>query len=339
MRILICSVPFSPSIGGIETVSEILASRFVAAGHQVRVVTETPSAVPDEKDYRIIRRPSSLALLAQVKWSEVVLHNNISLRFVWPLMFVKRPWVIAHHMWAVRRDPNWGPTRIGRGWIKLFAMRYATNIAVSKAMAESLTVPATVVPNPYANDLFTSSATARRTRDLVFVGRLTPAKGVSVIIDALAALRSQGEMRQLTIIGGGTEERSLREQVKALNLEKNVDFAGFHRGPELVDLLNQHRIMVAPSVGNEPFGLVVLEAIACGLVPIVSNSGGLPDAVGPCGVVVPKNDSASLAAAISRLNDEALMNSLRKEAQSHLARHTPDKIADEYLAVLAKATR
>jgi glycogen(starch) synthase len=328
MRILVCSIPFAPSIGGIQTISEILVGRFHSAGHETRLVTQTPSSIPDTAAYQIIRRPTARALLQQVRWAEVVLHNNISLRFAWPLLMARRPWVIAHHMWS---------PRTGAGRLKHFATRFATNLAVSRAMARSLSVPAAIVPNAYADDLFTSYPDARRARDLVFLGRLVPSKGVPVILDALAALHSQGQTRKLTLIGGGPEESRLREQVRRLRLEEHVLFAGFKQGTALVELLNQHRICIAPSVDDEPFGIVALEAIACGLIPIVADSGGLPDAVGPCGLVVPKSDSAALAEAIWRLDDEALRARLRAPAQAHLKLHSPDAIAQAYLRVLAAA--
>jgi glycosyltransferase involved in cell wall biosynthesis len=328
MRILVCSIPFAPSIGGLETISELLVSRFHSAGHEVRLVTQTPSSVADTQGYPIIRRPSARALLQQMRWAEVVLHNNISLRFAWPLLITRRPWVIAHHMWS----PHSG---VGR--IKHFATRFATNIAVSNAMARTLTVPSTIVPNAYADDVFICQPNARRSRDLVFLGRLVPSKGVPVIIDALAALRAQGETRKLTIIGGGPEEAALRAQVQRLGLAEQVSFAGFKQGRALVDLLNEHRIMIAPSVDDEPFGIVALEAIACGLIPIVADSGGLPDAIGPCGLVVPKADSAALGAAIVRLNDEVMAARLRAQAKAHLEQHSRDKIAQAYLRVLNSA--
>ena len=323
-----CSIPFAPSIGGIQTISEILVSRFHSAGHEVRLVTQTPCNVADTAAYRIIRRPSVRALLQQLRWADVVLHNNISLRFAWPLLLTPRPWVIAHHMWSPY-------TGVGR--IKHFVTRFATNIAVSEAMAQTLSVPAAIVPNAYADDVFTSYQNAQRPRDLVFLGRLVPSKGVPVILEALAALHAQGHARQLTIIGGGPEEPALREQVRRLRLEAHVFFAGFKQGRALVDLLNEHRIFIAPSVDDEPFGIVALEAIACGLIPIIADSGGLPDAIGPCGLVVPKSDSASLAAAILRLNDETLAAGLRAEAKPHLEQHSRDTIAAAYLRVLDAA--
>jgi glycogen(starch) synthase len=335
MKILLCSVPFRPSVGGIETVSEILANGFQHAGHDVLVVTQTPAADPDHAPFLILRIPSAGALWDAVRWADVVFHNNISLRLAWPLLALRKPWVIAHHTWLPRTASGWAAGRL-----KLFVARFADNIAISQAIAQSLSAPATVVPNPYADDLFVARPDAPRPSDLVFLGRLVSDKGLSVLLDALARLRERGHEPTLTVVGGGPEEVALRAQVRGLQLDGQVRFAGVCKGRALVDLLNQHRIMIVPSVWEEPFGIVALEGIACGAVPIVTRSGGLPEAIGRCGLVVPKSDSAALAAAIERLNgDASLLASFRAEAPQHLARHTRGQIIEAYLCVLERASR
>ena len=96
--------------------------------------------------------------------------------------------------------------------------------------------------------------------------------------------------------------------------------------------------MVVPSVWEEPFGIVALEGLACGCVPVVTRSGGLPDAVGACGVVVPKNDAPGLADELGRLvADEPARRRLLAHAPEHLARHTRDRVARRYLEVIEQA--
>jgi len=85
MRILFCSHFFYPSVGGIERVSQVLATEFSLAGHTVKVVTSTLESDGTKFLFEVIRRPPALELLRLVLWSEVVFHNNISLRLCWPL--------------------------------------------------------------------------------------------------------------------------------------------------------------------------------------------------------------------------------------------------------------
>jgi glycosyltransferase involved in cell wall biosynthesis len=332
MNILLCSVPFRPSVGGIETVSALLAECFHRLGHHVVVVTQTPSAEPDAESFELVRQPSAARMFELVRWADVVFHNNISLKFAWPQWLLRRPWVVAHHTWI--------PATGMAAGLKRWAIRHASNIAVSHAVAESLPVDCTIVPNPYADDVFVRIDGMERTRELVFVGRLVSDKGVDVLIDALGVLAKQGQRVGLTVIGDGPELPTLRRQVDALGITSQVHFAGRRTGADLVAALNEHRVLVVPSVWQEPFGVVALEAMACGCVPLVSRSGGLPDAAGAAGVVFESGDSQALAQAIEELlGDAELLNRLSAAGPAHLARHTRDRVARDYLQVMADAYR
>src|SRR5882724_1149070 len=88
MNILFCSVPYRPSIGGIETVSALLAERFHHAGHGVTLVTQTADGGGEIDDFRVVRRPSDKQLFELVRDADMVFHNNISLRFAWPQLLL-----------------------------------------------------------------------------------------------------------------------------------------------------------------------------------------------------------------------------------------------------------
>ncbi len=335
MNILLCSYPYAPSVGGIETVSALLAEQFYRAGHDVAVVTQTASSEPDNTPWRIARRPAACRLVDLHRWADVVLHNNISLRMAWPLLLVRRPWVVGHHTWLGAR----GHPRLA-AMVKRALAPTARHVAVSAAVALSLPVPADVVPNPYASDVFKPIDGVPRDRDLVFVGRLVSDKGVPVLLDALAQLHRHGLRLGLSIVGEGPDRPALEDQVRRLGLGGAVRFEGRCAGRDLVELLHRHRVCVVPSVWEEPFGLVVLEALACGCVPVVARSGGLPDAAGPCGVVVPKGDATALAKALrTLLADAGRMAALLNEAPSHLSRHRCGAVARHYLEILDDAHR
>ena len=204
MNILLCSVPFRPSVGGIETVSALLAECFHRMGHRVIVVTQTPGAGPDAEGFEVVRQPSAARMFELVRWAQVVFHNNISLKFAWPQWLLRRPWVVAHHTWI--------PTTGMAAGLKRWAIRHASNIAVSHAVAESLPVDCTIVPNPYADDVFVRVDNIERSRELVFVGRLVSDKGVDVLLDALGLLATRGRRVGLTVIGEGPELPALRRQ-------------------------------------------------------------------------------------------------------------------------------
>jgi glycogen synthase len=328
MRILFSSHVFAPSVGGLESVSRMLAEEFVRQGHEVRLITQTVGPAESNHLFSVLRRPSARELLAQTRWCDVCFHNNISLPRAWPLLAVHRPWVIAHHVWVPRRG------LAGRS--KRIAMRFATGIAISKAVAADMPGVSCVIPNPYDDATFRELPHVTRDRELVFLGRLVSDKGADLLITALDELRTRGLAARLTIIGSGPEEEALRARVAALDLGHLVSFAGTRHGRELVELLNAHRLIVIPSIWQEPFGVVALEGMACGCVPLGSNGGGLGEAIGECGQTFPNGDAGALSAALgSLLLEPARQARYRAGAREHLRRHARASVAQEYLRVFA----
>jgi glycosyltransferase involved in cell wall biosynthesis len=325
MKILLGSHVFLPSIGGIETVSELLAREFVSLRHDVRVITQTADG--NEFPFPVIRRPGAMELLRQVAWCDVFLQNNISLRTLWPLLVVRRPFFIVHQTW------------IANGWtrpLKRFVLRFGKSIAISQAVAREVASASAVIGNPYDDEVFTDRA-SERTRDLVYVGRLVSDKGVDLLIEGLSILRSLGTRTQLTIVGDGPERGNLEKQIAELNLGAAVEFVGSRTGSQLAEILNRHRILVVPSRWPEPFGIVAVEAIACGCAVVGSDHGGLPEAIGPCGITFPNNDGRALANALAQvINDPTWREQLRRHAASHLARFTKGRVAEAYLEFIQK---
>jgi glycosyltransferase involved in cell wall biosynthesis len=331
VKILLSSHFFAPSVGGIEEVGEVLAREYSNLGHEVIVVTQT--AEETSLPFEVRRQPGLAELAALARWSDVVFHNNLSLRTAWPLLGIRRPWVVAHHTWIARTDGRVAAV----DELKLKVVRAARNVAVSKAIAARLGAGTRIIPNPYRDGLFRQMNGAPK-GDVLFVGRLVSDKGVDVLLDALGTLKARGAPRHATIVGDGPERKPLEAQ--ALRLGVDAEFAGVKRGEELVALLNRHRLLVVPSRWEEPFGLVALEAMACGCVPVVARLGGLPEAIGPAGVTFEKEDAGGLAECIEELlGDEPRLEALRRAAPAHLERHRAGAVAREYLDVFEEALR
>src|SRR6185295_6892236 len=230
------------------------------------------------------------------------------------------------------------------GWqdrLKRWLLRYAAaSIAVSQAMADDLLpVRSIVIGNPYRDDVFRLHPEIPRTKDLVAVGRLVSDKGFSLLLDALKILeREMGLTPRLTLIGEGPERPRLAAQAEALGIAERIAFTGAISHEEIALRLAEHRILVAPSLYQEPFGLVALEGIACGCVVIGSSGGGLPEAIGRCGKTFPNGDAHALAEAIAELLRQPETCALLLEgAAEHLAEHTVRRVAERYLAVLERA--
>jgi glycosyltransferase involved in cell wall biosynthesis len=336
MRILFSSHTFYPNLGGLEAVSLLLAREFARAGHEVVVITRTPPG-EDGPDFpfALVRRPLARKMVRLTHWADVVFHNNISLRAAWPLLLVRRPWVVAHHIWLPRGHGLQGmKARTKRG-----VLRGARNIAISRAIADDLRLPCSVIPDPYDDATFRRRPEVDRDRDLVFVGRFVSDKGLPDLLQALVLLRRRGMRPGLTVIGAGPEESAWRRLTRDLDLERQVQFIGVRRGADLAVELNRHRVLVVPSRWNEPFGIVALEGMACGCLVVGSEGGGLKDAIGSAGITYPNGDAIALAAAIEQLlTGDDLQARCLEAASAHLVRHRPIAVAAGYLRVLEAAS-
>ena len=333
VKIVVSSHRFSPDIGGIETASAILATEFARLGHEVRLITGTADLDDQAWPFAVIRKPRSGALLAHVRWGDVFWQNNISLQTLWAAPLARRPWVVTHQTWLAPNfdDQGW------RAHLKRFLLRFGTNLAISRAVAEHIDLPCEIIGNPYRESVFYEQPEVRRDRGLVFLGRLVSDKGAETLLEALRELQPQGLRPRLTIIGTGPEEARLRALTSAWALDAQVTFAGAHTEAPLARLLNAHQIMVVPSLWAEPFGIVALEGIACGAVVVGSSAGGLPEAIGPCGLTFPNGDAPALAAALRRLlTEDGLIAQLRAGAPAHLSRHTGRALAERYLEIFAR---
>jgi glycogen synthase len=320
MNILMTAHRFFPDIGGTETITELLAEEFCLAGHRTVVVTQTLGKPLPYAGFELIRRPGARRLLQLYRWADIILQHQVALKTAWPLLWIRRPWVIIHNDW-IDRDKSF------RSWLKQRVIRFAKNVTTSQALADRLSVHSTLIPNPYQNQVFQCRPRSVRLHDLIFVGRLIWGKGVHILIQAVRELERRGIRRELTIVGIGSELSDLVQAAAGLPIK----FLGLKRGSELSELLSEHKVLVVPSLEPEPFGIVALEGLASGCLVVASRGGGLVEAVGPHGVFFESGNPSALADAI--LAADAMPKLLDGVAQ-HLARHHAKFIATRYLKFL-----
>ncbi len=327
MKILFSSYAYAPSVGGIETVSQLLAREFTAAGHEIALVTETPGDVETPETFPVLRRPTFTELKKWLQWCDVVFQNNISLRHLIPALFARKRVLLVHQTWMRNTSGS-------IGWndrIKRALARRVRNVAISEAIARDIGAPSKIIGNPYDDEVFKLLPNVPRARDIVFVGRLVSDKGVDLLLRALFLVKQTSA--NLTIIGTGPEENNLRARARELNLD--VTFAGRKSGVELAHMLNGHQIIAIPSRWPEPFGVVALEGIGCGCVPVGSEQGGLREAIGDCGLTFANGEAEPLA---SRLHEllvaPSLREKLRAAAPAHLLRFQASIVGNRYLEIL-----
>ena len=333
MNILFISHAFAPGVGGVETMARLLAAGFARSGHRVTLVTRTPGEPQPDAAFAVVRRPGARELWRLFRESDVVVHNNITLRAVWPLLLLRRPWFVIHHTWI--RQPG-VPGGLSAA-LKRAVLRWAQSICVSRALAAALPHRSHVVPNCYDAAVFRSGDGTVRAGDLLFVGRLVPDKGTDLLLSALVRLASEGLRPALTIVGDGPEAAGLKDLAERLGLGARVSFVGSRTPGEVAALMREHRVLVVPSRWREPFGLVALEGIACGCVVVGSAEGGLAEAIGPGGLTFPNGDVAALAVSLRRALAGALTAD-PAEIAGHLSRHRPEAVIESYLDILTPAS-
>lgn len=110
---------------------------------------------------------------------------------------------------------------------------------------------------------------------ILYVGRLLRRKGVDLLINAIPIIIKKIPDIKLIIVGSGPEEENLKNLAKKRGLEKIIQFEGFVSEEKKFAFLDIADIFVLPSL-SEPFGIAILEAMACGKPVIGSNVGGIP---------------------------------------------------------------
>ena len=131
---------------------------------------------------------------------------------------------------------------------------------------------------------------------LVWFGRFVPEKGPHLAIDAARRARMS-----LTLAGPVIDRRYFDEAIRP-RLGRDVEYCGHLAVPELATLVGTSAAALVTPVWDEPYGLVVAEALACGTPVVAFERGGVPEVLGDPGVgtLVPPGDVASMAETIGR---------------------------------------
>ena len=185
------------------------------------------------------------------------------------------------------------------------------------------------------------------------VGRLAPWKGQHVFLDAMAQVRRDVPNARFRLVGSALfgeddYEASLRRRAGGADLAGSVEFAGFEA--DVWAALSKMTVVVHASTTPEPFGQVVVEAMAARRAVVATDAGGVRETVlnGRTGLLVPTDDPAALAAAVARLlRDPVLRHRLaaagreRAVAEFHVSRTAGECLAlvDEVVSRRGGSTR
>lgn len=265
-----------------------------------------------------------------------IIHVQHAFPFTWTSRFIKSiyqtKYVVTIHgseLPTASKDKRYRPltTDALRKASRIIPNSYYTRDWMFKVFGDEYRHQVKVIPGGVDVDKFKHVGTAsidkkyglKGKRVVVFAGKLTKYKGVKYLI--LAAKKIKGEV---IILGGGPDRKNLEAIVKEENI-KNVRFLG-HFGDDtnfLIKMYSRADVFVAPSVWDEPLGLVILESMACETPVVVTRKGGIPLAVkdGKNGFFVRPRNAQDIAEKVNML----LGDDDRRKKMGRIAR----KIAEE----------
>jgi len=247
--------------------------------------------------------------------------------------------VCTFHMYAEDESPAWGVAR--RAVARAVFASFERGIAVSRPAAEhagrTWRRPLTVIPNGVPTATYRppeTNGSADGALRLLFVGNWRDRrKGLPYLLEAYDRLRADGVSVALDVVGEGRPQAARHAGVS-------------FRGPvwsevELAEHYRRCDVFVAPSTGQESFGIVLLEAMACGRPVVCSDIPGYRQVADPVGArLVPAGDAGELARAIAGLAARPDLRrrmgaSNRARAEAYDWAPLARQVRDEYVAAIA----
>jgi len=220
--------------------------------------------------------------------------------------------------------------------------------AVSDAAAEyvcSLTdAPVAIIPNGINLDQYKAPARrsdTRKNKTIFYVGRLEGRKGVKHLLHAFRLIEDKYSNISLIIAGDGPDRDKLEMLAQDLEL-KNVDFVGYITDKEKKQYMRKADLFCVPSLFGESFGVVLLEAMASGLVTVAGNNPGYASVMkglGAISLINPK-DSEEFARRLDVLLHEAGLRKLWREWAAHeINQYSYPAIVTQYEAIYKQAIK
>jgi glycosyltransferase involved in cell wall biosynthesis len=350
MRILMIVSEIPPIESGVARCADQMARGLRSRGHHVDIVSTLDVRRWSLGEFRITAFPAYWRRLApRLRSYDVVnVHGPVptmSDAFLALARFLParvRPAIVyTHHSEIELPGLRWACSLYNRAHRRL--ARIADRVVTSTpSYAGSMSAPGgppvDVIPWGVDVDRFgprpDAAHPAGNPLRALFVGQMRPYKGLGNLLMAVA-----GDSRiHLTVVGSGPLEAAYREQAQALGAH-NVEFLGRVPDDELSRLYLESGCIVLPSVSRgEAFGLVLLEGMAAGCVPVASDLPGVRDVAGPTGVLVPPGEVPALRRALVELAmDPARARRLGRESQGRAVDMGWGRVTESYERVFRRA--
>ena len=323
---------YPPHLGGMENCAAQIAEGFADKGYVVSVYTSNigylHNAIPTSKvrvhylkSIEFAHTPIILSLFFRLLAlpHHSLIHIHVSQAFspeiVYMISKLRRIPYIAHIHLDV--DPS-GPFGFLLGTYKRVFLKRVLRSAAKiiclsepqkKLIAAKYTLPMesiVVIPNGVAEKYFIERNVGEKVvLHLLFVGRLSPQKNLSLLVNAVAQMQTNV---CVDIVGEGEERENIEALIKKCGLQ-NVELHGKKTGEELLDLYRSADIFVLPSL-KEGISLAMLEALAAGLPIVASDAPEIRPILSECGVLIQDPTATNYARVLDELasNKDMLSN-------------------------------
>ncbi len=369
MKIGIVSPYAYPRPGGANSYVRESYEELRRLGHEVRIITAPWGDDPPAQD--VIQIGQALA----VPFNGSVGRVTLSLRLEWLVsrMLERERFDIIHHhepfvpflsfqILDSARCPNVATFHafggfsisywLGRIILDRYMNKLDARIAVSSAarhfVSQYFPGDYRIIPNGVDVDFYANARPFPEFRDgkvnILFVGRLEPRKGAMYLLRAYAKVKARCPQSRLIIVGRGPQLGEMRRFVRSEKLG-DVFFAGRVDDGDKARFYKTADIYVAPSTGQESFGIVLLEAMAAGCAVIASDIHGYKKVVqrNVSGLLVEPKETDALADAILRLATDTELRSRLGDAGARRApefdwKHVTTQLVEVYEQVIAGAS-
>ncbi|HKR81908.1 MAG TPA: glycosyltransferase family 4 protein [Candidatus Saccharimonadales bacterium] len=241
----------------------------------------------------------------------------------------------------------------GRTFTKVIApyiqsvIKYLDEItAVSETAASSIRLltdkPLAIIPNGIDLHIFKPAPKKpAKGKTVLYVGRLEARKGVKYLLKAFAVLAQKDPTVHLKLIGDGTDRAKLEALAETLEIpHSRITFAGYLSNEEKLQALQQADVFCAPAFYGESFGIVLVEAMACGTPLIAGNNpgyAGVMKGVGSLSLVNPKDTEDFVRRLQAFLREEAVRKIWKTWAKKEIVQYGFDRVVDQYEALYKQA--
>ncbi len=352
-KLVILSAFYEPYMSGAEQMVKVLAEK-LGGNYEVTVVTgrydKRLMRIEDRRDFRLVRVGFGFKKLDKLfypfwsAWAVYLLKPQITHAVMesyagMALVLTKYLYPKTKRILTLQSgdlDDGSNQAKFYIKWVwKLIHRSPDMVTAISTSLAERAerlgVEKSKIVITPNGIDLDEVPEDVEKQKNRVIIAaRLSWAKDHVSLLKAWRLVVDKISEAKLVIVGEGEEREVIEKTIKELNISKSVEMLGFLAHSETLVEIKKSEVFVCPSLA-EGLGNVFIEAQACGVPPIGTRVGGIPDIIkdGENGLLIePKNPDLIADAIITLLSDEVLRNKLRNKGLETSRKFSWDIILD-----------